>query len=180
MPAKLFRAYNGAAASITATTLLAAQNTGATSGQPRTMLQIAPNATAPSIRVIGWGYMYPTAPANNVAWELVDTATVFASGLTAHVAAGIHRMTGPTAEQSSVQLGTALTGYSTTAAAPTEGTLGTSNRILDWRYENGLSFYWRYELGREPEVPVGNCLRIRATPSSAAAVAAICWIDWEE
>jgi hypothetical protein len=177
MPAKLFRAYNGASGSIAGTALMSTQSTSATSGAPRTMLQIAPNATTPAIRVIGWGYWFPTSPTNNVTFEVLDTAAVFASGLTAHVAAGIHKMNVPTGEASGVQLGTALTGYAT--GATTEGTLGAT-RLLDERPENGLYFYWRFELGREPEIPVGNCLRLRATPSSAAAVALRCWFDWEE
>lgn len=176
MPAKIFRAYNGASGSIT-TGPLATQNTGATSGTARTMLQIAPAATAPSIRVVGWGYLFPAAPANNVTFDLVDTGSVFASGLTAHVSGGVHRMNAPTAEPSTVQLGTALTGFS--AGSSTEGTI-TAPRLLDMRTENGLYLYWRFELGREPEVAAGQCLRLRATPSSAAAVPVICWIDWEE
>lgn len=183
MPAKIFRAYNAPTGSLNATALPATQSTSSTANLTRTMLQIAPSTTAPSIRVIGWGYQFPTAPAANVVMDLVDSGAIFASGLTAHVAAGIQRMNGPTAEASSVQLGTALTGYCTTAAgtATTEGTYAAnSTRLLDGRYENGLYFYWRFELGREPEIPVGNALRLRATPTTAAALAVSCWIDWEE
>ncbi|MFD4442542.1 hypothetical protein ACFWPK_22505 [Nocardia sp. NPDC058519] len=183
MPAKIFRAYNGASGSLAATSVMSTQSTSSSANLTRTMLQIAPSSTAPSIRVIGWGYAFAAPPAANVVMDLVDSGAIFASSLTAHVAAGIQRMNGPAAEQSSVQLGTALTGYCTTAAGTpsTEGTYTASTtRLLDSRFENGLSFYWRFELGREPEIPVGNCLRLRATPTSAAALALHCWIDWEE
>ncbi|MEV6258096.1 hypothetical protein AB0L97_33060 [Nocardia sp. NPDC051911] len=178
MPAKVFRAYNGAAGALSGSAMFGTQATANTLGTPRTMLQIAPASTAPSLRVVGWGYALPTAPAANIQFELLDTGTVFASSLTAHVSAGIHRMNGPVAEPSTVQLGTALTAYYSTGT-PTEGTLSTT-RLLDTRYENGLSFYWRFELGREPEIPAGNCLRLRAAPSSSSQVSLVCWIDWEE
>lgn len=174
MPAPCFIAHNNATGALTAPP--AAQATLATTN-PRTMLQIAPNATAPGIRVVAWGYSLDVQPASNPRVELIDTGAVFASTLTAHVAAGIHKWNKPSAEASSVQLGTALTGYA--AGAVTEGTI-TATRLLDYNYENGLYFKREFSLGREPEIPPGNCLRIRVTPTSAAAVNILCWVMWEE
>lgn len=182
MPAKIYRAYNNTSGALSGTAVLAGQPTSSTANLTRTMLQVAPNATSPGIRVVGWGYCFPAgAPTNNVVLELADTGTVFASALTAHVAAGVQKMNVPTGEASTVQLGTALTGYCTTAAgtASTEGTI-TASRLFDVFVANGVRDYWRYELGRESEIPPGNCLRLRATPTSAASVSPLVWIDWEE
>lgn len=140
------------------------------------MLQIAPASTT-AIRVIAWGYSLDVVSASNPRIELVDTGTVFASGLTAHVAAGIHKWNNPSGTASTVQLGTALTGYS--AGSSTEGTT-TVSRLLDYQYESGVYFKIQFPLGREPEIPAGNALRIRVTPTSAAAVNIACWIQWEE
>lgn len=175
MPAPVYSAWNGASGGIT-TGPLALQATGATAGTARTMLQIA-TASTTSIRIIEWGYSFDAAPANNVRVELIDTGTVACSGLTAHVAAGIHKVNVPTAAASTVQLGTALTGYST--GSTTEGTITTS-RLMDFHYENGLYYVKFSPLGREWEVPAGNILRIRATPSTAASVNMTCWVNWEE
>lgn len=175
MPASVYSAWNGATGAIS-TGPIATQATGATSGTARTMLQIAPASTT-SIRIIEWGYSFDAAPANNVRVELIDTGTVAASGLTAHVAAGIHKVNVPSGSASTVQLGTALTGYS--AGSSTEGTI-TTTRLIDYHYENGLYYVKFSPLGREWEVPAGNILRVRATPTSAAAVNMSCWVTWEE
>ncbi|WP_433568079.1 hypothetical protein ACQP1O_42760 (plasmid) [Nocardia sp. CA-151230] len=175
MPAPVYSCWNGATGSIT-TGPVATQATGATSGTARTMLQIQ-TASTTSIRVIEWGYTFDTAPTNNVRVELIDTGTVAATGLTAHVAAGIAKVNVPSGAASTVSLGTGATGYS--AGSSTEGTI-TTPRLLDYHYENGL-YYVKYSpLGREWEVPAGNVLRVRATPTSAAAVNISVWVTWEE
>lgn len=192
MGTKVFRAYNLASGSLSATAAAGGlasgttwNSTSSTAWLTRTMLQIAPAASGggPSIRVLGWGYSFASPPANAPIMELVDSGSVFASGLTAHVAAGVQKMSGPMAEPSTVQLGTALTGYCTTAAgtATTEGSYAANaTRLLDGHAENGLYFYWRYEMDRENEIQPGNCLRLRATPTTATAIPLLCWIDWLE
>lgn len=175
MPAPIYSAWNGATGSIT-TGPVAFQATGATIGTARTMLQIA-TASTTSIRVIEWGYSFDAAPANNVRVELLDSGAVAASGLTAHVAAGIQKVNVPTGSASTVQLGTALSGYS--AGSSTEGTI-TAPRLLDYHYENGLYYVKFAPLGREWEVPAGSFLRVRATPTAAASVNMSCWVTWEE
>lgn len=177
MPAPVYSCWNGASGGIT-TGPLTIQATGATAGTARTMLQVATSSTT-AIRIIEWGYTFDTAPTNNVRVELIDTGAVACSGMTAHVAAGIHKVNIPTAAASTVQLGTALTAYFASGNTLTEGTI-TASRLLDYHYENGL-YYMKYSpLGREWEVPAGNILRIRATPSTAAAVNMSCWVTWEE
>jgi hypothetical protein len=118
----------------------------------------------------------PPAP---ISLELLDTGTVAATGLTAHVAGSIQKWNVPTGAASSVQLGTALTGYTNSAAATSEGTI-TATRLLDFHTETGLYLNKQYPLGREVEVPAGNILRIRATPGSAAAVSILVYVVWEE
>lgn len=175
MPAGTFRAWNQATGALTAAP--AAQLSAATVAV-RTMLQIAPAATTP-IRLVEWGYEISQLAAAPVAIELIDTGTVFATGLTAHVAAGLHKINAPLNPASTVQLGTALTGYTNSAAATSEGTI-TATRLLDHAFENGLYVKKQYPLGREPEIPASNCLRIRVTPGSAAAVSVLCYVEWEE
>lgn len=175
MPAPIYTCWNGASGSIT-TGPLAFQATGATSGTARTMLQIA-TASTTAIRIVEWGYGFDVAPTNNVEVELIDTGTVACSGLTAHVAAGIHKANIPTGAASTVQLGAALTGYAT--GSTTEGTI-TATRLIDSHRENGLYFVKFDSLGREWEVPAGNILRVRATPSTNAAVNFRCYVKWEE
>jgi len=145
---------------------------------PCTMLQIAPAAASPGIRPVFWGYVLAGTPANPPDVCLMDTGAVFASGLTAHVAAGITKWNVPSGEASTVQLGTALTGYAT-ATLPTEGS-PTATRLLDYKREPGVYYLIQEPLGREPEVAPGNCLRIVATPSTAAAVSMVCFVGWEE
>lgn len=173
MAAPCYIAWNAA---MPTTSPPAGQATGAISGTPRTMLQIAPSATK-KIRIIEWGYTFPAAPTANAQVELVDTGAIFASGLTAHVANGVIPVNDVGAGASDARLGAALTGYAT--APPTEGTI-VATRVLDFQYENGLYFKKQFPLGREPEVPAGNALRIRVTPSSAAALTILAYVCWEE
>lgn len=143
----------------------------------RTMLQISPASTT-SLRPIAWGYQLSAPPAAPVDVWLVDTGAIAATGLTAHVAAGIQKCNyGGAGLASTVVLGTGNTGFS--SAAPTEGT-PTATRILDHKREPGAYYLLQSPLGREMEVPGGNFLRVVAAPSSAAAVNLVCWVEWEE
>ncbi len=186
MATKTFRLYNAPSGSLSATAPIGGLTasvtwpvSSATAWQPRTMLQIAPAASTPSIEILGWGYSFPAPPANPPIMELIDSGAVFASGLTAHVAAGAQKMNDPLSDASTVQLGTALTGYvAAGGSAPTEGTFSANTtRALDAHAENGLYFYWRFELGNEPEVAAGNCARVRITPVTATAIPVLVWVD---
>lgn len=171
MAASCFIAWNAATGALTGPPTAVA--TSATSGTVRTMLQIVPAANQ-KIRLIEWGYTLDTAPANNVRMELVETGTVAAT-VTAHIAAGIVPYNDASAV-SLVQLGTSLSGYTTPT---TEGSITTS-RLFDYHYENGLYTQRMWPLSREPEVGAAKVLRIRATPTSAAAVNVTCYVIWEE
>lgn len=174
MPAPCFIAWNSATAALTSPPT--AQPTAAAANTVRTMLQIA-TASNVQIRVVEWGYTLLSAPPAPLSVELVDTGAVFASGLTAHVIGNIAQVNVPTGGASTVQLGAALTGYS--AGAVTEGSI-TASRLLDFQYEGGLYFKKQFPLGREPEIPAGRSLRVRVTPTSAAAVNMSAYVIWEE
>lgn len=145
--------------------------TSAVSGTAKTILQL--KSGAGKIRVVEWGYGFDAPPSNNVRVELVETGTVFATVTT--IGSGIRAYNDSTGATSLAVAGTSATGFNASA----EGTI-TASRLLGYQYENGLWFKQQFPLGREPEVNASSSLRIRATPTSAAAVNMICYIVWEE
>jgi uncharacterized protein YaiE (UPF0345 family) len=165
--ASLFFAANGAAPT---TAALVAVTTGTAI---KTLLQIA-TASTDKLKVVEWGISFDgSALATPIKCELIQT-NVAASGLTAHVAAGVQPYNDAGSPASSVQLGTALTGYTAT----TEGST-TVSRYGDLQYVSPTGQYVKqWPLGREFEVPVSSFLRVRVT--AAAAVNAYCYIIWEE
>lgn len=171
MAAPCFIAWNAATGALTGPPTAVA--TSATSGTVKTMLQIVPGS-AQKIRIIEWGYTFDAAPTNNVRMELVETGSIAAT-VTAHVAAGIVAYNDASGGTSGVQLSTSTTGYTASA----EGSI-TASRLLAYQYENGLYFKQQFPLGREPEVGVGKILRVRATPTSNAAVNVSTYVIWEE
>lgn len=174
MAASCFIAWNANTSALTGPPTAVA--TAATSGTVRTMLQIVPTSTA-KIRVIEWGYTFDGIPANTVRMELVETGTVAAT-VSAHVSGSIHPYNDQGATSTDITLGTTATGYSATLSTG-EGTV-TATRLLDYHYESGLYLSRMWPLGREVEVGPSKVLRIRATPTSAAAVNISCYIVWEE
>jgi hypothetical protein len=140
------------------------------------MLQIAPAAVTP-IRIVEWGYNFSTIPATTYTIELVDTGAVFGSVMTAHVAGGVPAYNAPTGHATSVQLGAALTAFST--GAITEGSI-TATRLLGMNADTAMYFKQQFPLGREPEVAAGQCLRIRSTPATAVSINMACYVIWEE
>lgn len=140
----------------------------------KTMLQIAAGATRP-LSVVKWSVQFATAPTAPITCELIETGTVFAT-VTAHVAAGVQpydRTNGTPV--STVQLGTALTGYTASA----EGTI-TTTRVADLQIiPIGVGSYtWEWSLGREAEVAPGRALRVRMT--TATAISALTYVAWDE
>ena len=143
----------------------------------RTMLQAHPLIVG---RCIGWGF----SGDNNVAnvpgvVELIETGTVFASGLTALAAADAVK-TDSVADQPAtstfLSFGTGATGY-TAGAAATEGTV-TASRLLDGQQIAGTNQYLReFSLGRAPLIQAANALRIRA--HFATTVNIIVWMQLE-
>lgn len=139
--------------------------TSSTSGAVKTVLQVGVGSNA-KIRIIEWGYIATAAPAAPVQYELVTTGTVGATVSTGSIA-NYNDATGPVSQ--------CTTGYNATV----EGSI-TSTRLLAQSYDQATYFKQQFPLGREPEVKQGEFLRIRATPTSAAAVTVLAYVIWEE
>lgn len=170
MSAKTYTVLNGAAAGAAAA---APVSTGTAL---KTMLQIATNTTTPSIRVVEWWTEFDgSAAATPIKVELIGSAAAQTS-LVAYVAADISAANDPNAPTSSVQLGTALSGFSN---ANDPGVTPTSVRNFSTQFVPPTSgVYIQYPLGREPEVAVSKFLRHRTT--AGAAVNCYVGVTWEE
>jgi hypothetical protein len=133
------------------------------------MLQIALSSTFPAARVVEWGCSFDgSAAATPGQVELVETGAIFATVTTASAVADIIPFNDPNAPANTsgssgvpFNLGTALTGFATTAG--TEGSI-TATREFDSQLVAPTNQYIKqFPLGREPELNPGKCLRIRAT-----------------
>lgn len=169
MAAPLFIAWNADTSALTGPPATTA--TSATSGTVKTILQVKPGAG--KIRIVEWGYGFDSAPAAPVRVELIETGTVFATVTT--IGSGIRAYNDATGPASSCTAGTAATGFNATA----EGTV-TASRLFAYNYDNAIYGKQQFPLGREPEVNAASALRIRATPTSAAAVNMWAYVIWEE
>ncbi|WP_202376239.1 hypothetical protein [Mycobacterium intracellulare] len=138
--------------------------TSATSGTVKTILQIQAPANS-KIRIIEWGYIVTATPAAPVQYELLTTDV--GATVTSGTVLNYNDSTGPASQ--------CTTGYNASA----EGTI-TDSRLLAQTFDQGTYFKQQFPLGREPEVKQGGFLRIRATPSSAAAATVIAYAIWEE
>ena len=152
----------------------AAQQSVTTGTAIKTLLQLATPATT-TIAIKAWGISFDgSAAAAGIKCELVETGAVAAT-VTAHVAAGIVRLSNPAStETSTLTLGTAATGYTASA----EGTI-TATRVLDAELVQPTNQYiYQWPLGEWPRIEVSKFVRVRVT--AAAAVNAVCWIEWDE
>jgi len=159
----LYQAYNGAMPTTAALTPIT------TGTAIKTLLQIATPSTL-QLEVVAWGIDFDGSP-SAIKCELVETDV--AATVTAHVAAGIIKVSEPTALASNVTLGTSATGYTATA----EGTT-TATRIADYHILTANTYSYEWSLGRSFVVGASKFLRVRVT--AAAAVNAVCWVRWEE
>lgn len=166
MSAKTYKAYNGA---MPTTAALVPVTTGTAI---KTLLQIATPSTE-QLRIVEWGITFDGfAAAAPGKVELIETDV--AATVTAHVASGIVKVNAPNDVPSLVTLGTAATGYTASAESTT-----TASRLLDYQQISPTGQYViQYPLGREKEVAASKFLRVRVT--FAAAVNAVCWVEWEE
>lgn len=146
--------------------------TSATSGTVKTILQVRAGTTT-KFRIIEWGYTFDSTPAGPVRVELVGTGTIYATVTT--IGSGVRMYNDVTGASSTVQTGTTHTGFN----ASGEGTI-TASRLLAYHYDSALYFSQQFPLGREPEMNADNAVRIRATPTTNAAVNMQCYIIWEE
>jgi hypothetical protein len=138
----------------------------------KTMLQVQSSAATPLI-VVEWGIDFDGAAlATPGVVELVDTFAIPATGLTAHVAAGVQPFNEATQVALDVALGTGATGFA--GGAPTEGSI-TQTRTFDAHLVdpvNNWSIQW--PLDREPELAVSRNLRVRVT--FGTAINCLCYV----
>lgn len=170
MAAKTYGVMNGAAPG-------AAAPVAITTGTAiRTMMQIATNTTTPSIRFVEyWVEFDGSTAATPIKVELLRHTGGAQTTLTAYAAADIARFNDPNAPTSSIQLGTALSGFSNTTTEVTP----TAAVSLETHFVPPTSgIYVQFPLGREPEVQVSAFSRVRVT--AGAAVNCLAGLVWEE
>lgn len=171
MAAKTYAVTNGAAPGAAAAAAIA------TGTSIRTMLQLATNTTTPAIRYVEWWVEFDgSTAATPIKVELMRHTTAPQTTLTAYVAGDIAKVNDPNAPASSIQLGTALSGYSntTTDVTPT----GTPVSLETHFVPPTSGIYVQFPLGREPEVQVSAFSRVRVT--AGATVNCIAGVMWEE
>jgi hypothetical protein len=170
MAAKTYAVTNGAAPGAAAAVPIT------TGTAIKTHIQLATNTTTPAIRVVEWWTEFDGATAATpIKVELIRHTGGPQTTLTAYAAGDIAKVNDPNAPASSIQLGTALSGFSNTT---TEVTPTTAVSLETHFVPPTSGIYVQFPLGREPEVQVSAFARIRTT--AGAAVNAYCGVMWEE
>jgi len=168
----LYMAWNSAQ-SLSTTATRAGVATGINS---KTMLQIATPSTR-KLKVVRWGVRFESAPTAIVRCELRQS-NVAATGLTAHVAAGITAYDDAEAPASLVTLGTGATGWGA-AGTGTENAPSVVRPLDEWIAPIGVSWYdYEWSLGREADVAVSTFVQVRMT--TATTITAQCYVIWQE
>ena len=170
MTAKTYAVMNGAAPGAAAAVAIT------TGTAIKTHIQIATNTTTPAIRFVEWWAEFDgSTAATPIKVELIRHTGGAQTTLTAYAAADIAKVNDPNAPTSSVQLGTALSGFSNTTTEVTP----TGAVSLETHFVPPTSgIYVQFPLGREPEVQVSAFSRVRTT--AGAAVNAYAGVMWEE
>ena len=170
MAAKTYAVMNGAAPGAAAPVPIT------TGTSIRTMLQLATNTTTPAIRFVEWWVEFDgSTAATPIKVELLRHTGGPQTTLTAYAAADIAKVNDPNAPASSIQLGTALSGFSNTTTDITP----TTAVSLETHFVPPTSgIYVQFPLGREPEVQVSAFSRVRVT--AGAAVNCYAGVMWEE
>lgn len=170
MSAKTYAVMNGAAPGAAAAVPIT------TGTAIKTQIQIATNTTTPSIRFVEWWVEFDgSTAATPIKVELIRHTGGAQTTLTAYAAADIAKVNDPNAPTSSIQLGTALSGFSNTTTEVTP----TGAVSLETHFVPPTSgIYVQFPLGREPEVQVSAFARVRTT--AGAAVNCYAGAMWEE
>lgn len=170
MAAKTYAVMNGAAPGAAAAVPIT------TGTAIKTHIQIATNTTTPAIRFVEWWVEFDgSTAATPIKVELIRHTGGAQTTLTAYAAADIAKVNDPNAPASSVQLGTALSGFSNTTTEVTP----TGAVSLETHFVPPTSgIYVQFPLGREPEVQVSAFARVRTT--AGAAVNCYAGVMWEE
>jgi hypothetical protein len=165
----LYRAYNGAAAALTAALAPVATGTAI-----KTLLQLSPKSGI-DLKPIGWGISFDgSAAATPGKVELIETDV--AATVTAFATGDVIKMTnpaGPAADTAYITLGTANSGFTASA----EGSI-TATRLIDYQLIGNTSQYiYQWALGTGAIAQAGKFLRIRVT--FGTTVNAVCFIDFD-
>jgi len=170
MTAKTYAVMNGAAPGAAAAVAIT------TGTAIKTHIQLATNTTTPAIRFVEWWAEFDgSTAATPIKVELIRHTGGAQTTLTAYAAADIAKVNDPNAPTSSIQLGTALSGFSNTTTEVTP----TGAVSLETHFVPPTSgIYVQFPLGREPEVQVSAFARLRTT--AGAAVNAYAGLMWEE
>jgi hypothetical protein len=170
MAAKTYAVMNGAAPGAAAAVPIT------TGTAIKTHIQLATNTTTPSIRFVEyWTEFDGSTAATPIKVELIRHTGGPQTTLTAYAAADIAKVNDPNAPASSIQLGTALSGFSNTT---TEVTPTTAVSLETHFVPPTSGIYVQFPLGREPEVQVSAFARLRTT--AGAAVNCYAGLMWEE
>jgi hypothetical protein len=154
----------------------AAQQSVTTGTSIKTMLQLSTPATR-ELQVIAWGFSSDDPPGADGVVELLQTDV--AATVTAHVAAGVQPLD-PNAPASLLTLGTANTGYTSSAEGSTTATRVFDVVSLDSVAGNSpLVYVYQFMPDERPIVAISKFLRIRAT-TPTTAVDLRCWVVWDE
>lgn len=170
MTAKTYAVMNGAAPGAAAAVPIT------TGTAVKTHIQLATNTTTPAIRFVEWWAEFDgSTAATPIKVELIRHTGGAQTTLTAYAAGDIAKVNDPNAPTSSIQLGTALSGFSNTTTEVTP----TSAVSLETHFVPPTSgIYVQFPLGREPEVQVSAFARVRTT--AGAAVNCYAGLMWEE
>ena len=138
----------------------------------KTMLQLATPATQ-SIKVKAWGISFDgSAAATPGSVELLSCTG--AATVTALAATDATCINNPLDSGSRLTYGTSATGFTASA----EGTPANVD-LLDVQHIAPINQYiYQFPLGDEPFIAVSRFVRVRV--QFAAAINAICWVEWEE
>lgn len=170
MAEKTYAVMNGAAPGAAAAVPLT------TGTAIKTHIQLATNTTTPAIRFVEWWAEFDgSTAATPIKVELIRHTGGPQTTLTAYVAGDIAKVNDPNAPASSIQLGTALSGFSNTT---TEVTPTTAVSLETHFVPPTSGIYVQFPLGREPEVQVSAFARVRTT--AGAAVNAYAGLMWSE
>lgn len=170
MTAKTYAVMNGAAPGAAAAVPVS------TGTAILTHIQLATNTTTPAIRFVEWWAEFDgSTAATPIKVELIRHTGGAQTTLTAYTANDIAKVNDPNAPASSIQLGTALSGFSNTTTQVTP----TGAVSLETHFVPPTSgIYVQFPLGREPEVQVSAFARLRTT--AGAAVNCYAGLMWEE
>jgi hypothetical protein len=162
-----FVAYNCAIDSTTGVMAGTSYTTGAKCG-----IQLVP-ASGSAILVVEIGISFSGTTAGTPSIVTLADAGAAATGLVAHSTSTI-MATGSTSKTSTLQMGTALSGYGAVAIV----TNTTARQYWGAQVGTTTQYEKQYPLGREPFLPSGGFLQMRI--NTAATLTAIGYIVLEE